>query len=69
MSHFFASEKNGFLHLGLGKDVSEDKIVTAFKELYNSSAKRMEMNKRMKKHNIRTGRERVIKLIKDLIEN
>ncbi len=69
MSHFFASENNGFLHLGLGKDVSEDKILTAFKELYNSSSKRMDMNKKMKKHNIRTGRERVIKLIKDLIEN
>jgi CMP-N-acetylneuraminic acid synthetase/spore coat polysaccharide biosynthesis predicted glycosyltransferase SpsG len=69
MSHFFASEKNGFLHLGLGKDATEDKILTAFEELYRSSAKRMEMNKKMKKHNIRTGRERVIKLIKDLIEN
>lgn len=69
MSHFFASEKNGFLHLGLGKDASEDKILTAFKEVYNSSARRTDMNKKMKKHNIRTGRERVIKLIKDLIEN
>jgi CMP-N-acetylneuraminic acid synthetase/spore coat polysaccharide biosynthesis predicted glycosyltransferase SpsG len=69
MSHFFASEENGFIHLGLGKDVSTNKILSAFKELYSSLATRKEMNQKMKKHNIRTGRERVIKLIKDLIEN
>jgi spore coat polysaccharide biosynthesis predicted glycosyltransferase SpsG len=68
LSHFFASVENGFLHLGLGKDVPEDKILDAFKDLHASYEKRAEMNRKMKRHNIRTGRERVIKLIKDLIE-
>ena len=69
MSHFFASEENGFLHLGLGNQVPEDRILSAFKDLYASFKKRQEMNRKMKRHNIRTGRERVIKLIKDLIES
>lgn len=68
MSHFFASAENGFLHLGLGNEVQEDRILTAFKDLYGSFEKRSEMNRKMKRHNIRTGRERVIKLINDLIE-
>lgn len=69
LSHFFASNENGFMHLGLGKDVQNERILNAFKELYASVEKRTEMNRKMKQHNIRTGRERVIKLIKDLIEN
>lgn len=67
MSHFFASEENGFLHLGLGNEVGTDRILNAFKDLYASFEKRKEMNHRMKRHNIRTGRERVVKLIRDLI--
>jgi CMP-N-acetylneuraminic acid synthetase len=69
MSHFFASEENGFHHLGLGNAVGEAGILNAFKDLYASFEKRNEMNRRMKRHNIRTGRERVIKLINDLIES
>lgn len=69
MSHFFASEANGFVHLGLGRDVSTNKIADSFKVLYNSYTQRMAMNQKMKKHNIRAGRERVIKLINNLIES
>jgi CMP-N-acetylneuraminic acid synthetase/spore coat polysaccharide biosynthesis predicted glycosyltransferase SpsG len=69
MSHFFASEENGFRHLGLGKEVSEDEILAAFIETFNSPTKRMEMNRKMKKNNVRGGRERVIKLINNLIES
>lgn len=67
LSHFFASKENGFIHLGLGKDASTEVILNAFKELFNSAEKRLKMNKRMKKNEIHTGRERVVKLIKDLI--
>lgn len=67
LSHFFASEQNGFCHLGMGVDVDAETILEAFKKLYNDPGVRKKMNQQMLSHDIRNGRKRVIKLIQSVI--
>ena len=68
LTHFFASENNGFLNLGLGYDVSNEEILENFKKLVENYELRKEMHYLMKSVDLRNGRKRVIKLIKDVIE-
>lgn len=67
LTHFFASADNGFVHLGLGQFVAGDQILEAFKSCL-SEATRRSMHEKMMKHDIRGGRKRVVKLIKEQIE-
>jgi CMP-N-acetylneuraminic acid synthetase/spore coat polysaccharide biosynthesis predicted glycosyltransferase SpsG len=67
LTHFFASEEHGFLHLGLGEDVTEQTILQNFTRMM-AAEKRMDMHRKMMQHDIRNGRKRVIKLIQELIE-
>lgn len=69
LSHFFASAEHGFVHLGMGETAGEDTILKTFQELVHSFEKRNAMSQRMMKHDIRNGTKRVVKLIKDLIQN
>lgn len=67
MSHLFASEANGFIHLGLGQHVTMASIQQAFTTLCNDQNLRLEMNRRMLNNNIRAGKNNVLKLIRELI--
>jgi len=68
LTHFFASEENGLLNLGLGYKVSNEEILENFKKLVESKALREHMNKLMKETDLKSGRKRVKKLIFDVIE-
>ena len=67
-THFFASEKNGFYNLGLGYEVSDEKILEAFNntKLYMN---RKLMNDRMLATDLKNGKKRVLNLIRKTIEH
>ncbi|GAB3334723.1 glycosyltransferase [Marivirga atlantica] len=64
LTHFFASEENGFINLGLGIEVEQANLVAAFENLLEHSAIRISMHEKMKKNRIEKGRSLVIKLIR-----
>jgi len=68
LTHFFASSEYGFLNLGLGYELQNDKILSSFKGLINSYKNRKNISELMKKTNLKNGRVRVSKLIQNLIE-
>ncbi len=61
--HTFASAENGFMNLGLGKDVTEEEIERTLHLLIADFERRKEMNKKMLKKNIKLGITREINLI------
>ena len=68
LTHFFASNKFGFLNLGLGYNLLDNELYDNFIELLNSVDSRRYMSKLMKKINLKNGRQTVINLIQNLIE-
>ncbi len=69
MTHFFANQEFGFLHLGLGYEVKRGVIIDAFQQLVGDYDRRQHMHKLMMDQDIRSGKKRVIQLINDLIDN
>ena len=67
-SHFFASEKNGFFNLGLGYQISDEKIQEVFKGALDFNI-RMFMHERLLETDLKNGKKRVIDLIKKTINN
>lgn len=63
MKHTFAQMRNGFLNLGLGRNVADDTIERTFKWLIETPQIREEMRTLMLKHELRKGIDRVIDLI------
>ena len=68
LTHFFASEENGFLNLGLGYELSSKDILEQFTTLVENRETREYMNKLMKETSLKDGRKRVKQLIFNLIE-
>ncbi len=68
LTHLFASEQHGFVNLGLGFNVSPEKISEEFKELANDYQRRKAMSELMAKTDLFNGRKRTIKLINELVE-
>ncbi|BBG65161.1 N-acetylneuraminate cytidylyltransferase [Hydrogenimonas sp.] len=68
MTHFFASEANGFLHLGLGANVDRETIFENFKSLADSFETRQYMQRLMLEKDLKAGRERVNRLINNVLE-
>lgn len=66
-SHFFASANYGFLNLGLGKDVSDAEILTAFIGLLDNQAQRRYMAELMLAQEIKKGHRNVLQLIQETI--
>lgn len=64
--HEFASEKNGFVYLGIDVDIKliEDTLVRL---IYSSSEERQIMQNRMLEHDLKNGRERIKNLINSLL--
>ncbi|MEX0626931.1 MAG: acylneuraminate cytidylyltransferase [Chloroflexota bacterium] len=67
LTHLFASEEHGFVHLGLGRDVEEATILQAFRELVEESGMREHMSRLMLEHDIRSGKDRVLRLLDQVI--
>lgn len=61
--HTFAQMQNGFLNLGLGKDVSGDTIEFTFKWLVETEQIRYEMRNLMLRHDLKKSIDRVIEII------
>lgn len=68
LTHLFASPVHGFINLGLGSNVSSEEILSAFVTLVESEKTRMEMSRRMKEIELKSGRRRVISLIQKVLE-
>lgn len=65
MTHSFASEENGFLHLGLGAETSEEQIVEAFRSFAGDYKLRKEYHDRMLRTDLAGGKARVIDIIRN----
>ena len=66
LTHLFATEENGFLNLGLAREVGDDAIAGAFELLINDADRRREMQRLQTVHNLQGGLERVRYLIEGL---
>lgn len=67
LTHLFARRDNGFLHLGLGKEVAADAILGAFRSLLDSRELREDLAARMRAADLRSGRERVAGLVRRVL--
>lgn len=63
LTHLFGHNYNGFMHLGLHLEVSQDDILHAFERLISDFNLRQMMNKRMLKHDLKSGTSRVLDII------
>ena len=63
LTHTFACEANGFLNLGLGKDLSDESIKNSIIILINNTDRRHCMRKLMLKNDIMSGTLRVADII------
>lgn len=68
LSHFFATEEYGFTNLGLGREVENEVILEIFSNLVGNYDARRYMSELMKRADLYSGRKRVLKLIKDVVE-
>jgi CMP-N-acetylneuraminic acid synthetase len=66
-SHFFASPDNGFINLGLGDVLSNEKILETLKTLISDFSLRKNMNIAMIEKKVRDGKKNVMKLLKNTI--
>ncbi|MDO6443712.1 hypothetical protein [Marinobacter sp. 2_MG-2023] len=68
LSHLFASAEFGFLNLGHGKKVGAETILDIFIQLVENPASRKYMASLMSKADLASGRKRVRKLIRNVLE-
>lgn len=68
LTHSFASEEHGFMNLGLGSEVSTDRIRGAFVKLVENADERRQMQRRMLDNELRSGTTRVVRLIEGALE-
>lgn len=66
-THFFAGANYGFVNLGLGADVPDEAIRTAFVGLLDSEDQRRYMSELMLRQEIKDGHHNVLQLIKQTI--
>ena len=67
-THFFANEQYGFVNLGLGGDIDVAVIRDEFVHLCENLKLRQMMSLKMKQTDLRGGRQRVQRLIKNILE-
>ena len=66
-THNFASIKNGILNLGLFSKISNKSILKIFTKVLDDKEYRYALHKKIKLHNLKKGKFRVINKIRDLI--
>ncbi|MEA4956229.1 3-deoxy-manno-octulosonate cytidylyltransferase [bioreactor metagenome] len=64
LSHTFANAKNGFINLGLGKDIEEREIIKIIEDVIHDINLRMEMNRRMLSIDLKHGFENIMNIVK-----
>lgn len=69
MTHLFASAENGFINLGLGSEVPPARLSETFDKFVTDYEARLEASRLMKSKEIRRGRNRVIRLIQQAIDD
>lgn len=69
LSHFFASEEYGFTNLGLGYNIANEEILNVFSNLANNYESRKQISALMAKTDLHSGRERTLRLIKNVVED
>jgi len=67
MTHFFASEKFGFLNLGIGVQVEASTILNGLKKMMNYEF-RVKMQKKMTQKDLKSGKKKVVSIIKNFID-
>ncbi len=67
MTHLFATAENGFVNLGLGEHVAASDIFAALRALVENAARRQAMHDVMLSRDLRSGRERVLRLVQETI--
>jgi len=68
LTHFFADSRYGFINLGLGFNLSNKDILEQFKKLVENYNLRQRLSRKMADCDLNLGRQRVIELIKKVIE-
>lgn len=66
LTHTFASEENGFVHLGLGAQVSGDEVLAALVDLVTNTDRRLDLRERMLSVDLRQGRRNVARLVEEI---
>lgn len=66
LTHTFAAETNGFLNLGLGKDVSQEQALTTFQRLVEDRELRLELRRRMLSVDLKQGRKNVARIVEEI---
>ncbi len=69
LSHLFASAEFGFLNLGLGQKLGSDIILEHFVQLVENPSSRHYMASLMSRADLASGRKRVQKLIRNVLES
>lgn len=69
LTHLFAKSSNGFINLGLGNDVDSETILEKLRELASSPLLRRHLIEVMQTKDLKRGKEKVVKLIKDTLSN
>lgn len=67
LTHFFASEEYGFENLGMGTQVADEEITRTFESIVDSPATRRYMNRLMLDSDLKSGRDRVLRLIEEVM--
>ena len=67
LTHTFASERHGFLNLGLGEDAAVATILDALRTLVEHPDRRVEMRQRMLDVDLKNGRHRVARIIDEIV--
>ena len=65
LTHFFGNAENGFINLGLGKNLSEKQIISTIERLLTDYDLRCEMNKRMLAIDLKHGFKNMKNIVKD----
>jgi CMP-N-acetylneuraminic acid synthetase/spore coat polysaccharide biosynthesis predicted glycosyltransferase SpsG len=68
MTHFFATSEYGFENLGLGSEVNHSAILDSFARISSQKETRMQMQQKMLAHDLRNGKQKVIRIIKNAID-
>lgn len=69
LTHTFAAEAHGFLHLGLGRDVAPHAVLRALQDLVADDARRLAMRGRMLETDVRDGRQNVVRIIDEVVRS
>ena len=68
-THNFANIKNGIENLGHHLEFSDQELETKFEKFITDHSYRLSLYKKIKKHNLKKGKYRVISRINSLLEN